>query len=109
MADGHDAKSAATSQAVHRRVNEAIERGRWPGEERRLVFRCECGRAGCTEMVQLTPEEYESVRSDPRRFIVLAGHEAPGTEDVIEAGEGYLVVEKRGEAARLAESTDPRR
>jgi hypothetical protein len=92
-----------------REVNEGIQRGQWPGDERELVgFRCECARLGCNSMLELTVPEYEAVRSHPRRFIVARGHEVPEAEDVVETEPGYVVVEKRDQAGAVAEATDPR-
>jgi hypothetical protein len=56
----------------------------------------------------LTPADYERVRADPRRFVVVAGHEVPDAESVVERHPGYLLVEKVGEAASVAEELDPR-
>lgn len=99
----------AANEGVFRRVNEGIERGQWPGEEpHRVVFRCECARLGCNSLLELTVIEYEHVRADPRRFVMVADHELPDLESVIERRDGYVVVEKRDEAGELAESTDPR-
>jgi hypothetical protein len=56
----------------------------------------------------LTPRAYERIRSKPRRFVVVAGHEVEAVETVVETGDGYAVVEKRDEAGRLAEASDPR-
>jgi hypothetical protein len=94
---------------VFRRINEGIERGQWPGEEDAPVgFRCECARLGCNELLELSVNEYEAVRSDPRSFLVLPGHEQPEVEVVIETRPGYLVVQKLDQAATTAEETDPR-
>ena len=99
----------ANNQSVFRRVNESIERGRWPGEEDApAVFCCECAQFGCGELIELSVREYERVRANGRRFIVALGHNLPEVEDVVEEHEGYLVVEKRGAAARRAEAADPR-
>ncbi len=98
----------ATNETVFRRVNEGIERGQWPGEERQVGFRCECARLGCNSLIELTVAEYEHVRANPRRFVMIADHEVPAIESVVERGERYVVVEKRDEAGELAESTDPR-
>lgn len=99
----------ALNEAVHRKLNEAIERGRWPGEDQQSAFRCECARRGCARMLQLSHEEYERLRAHPRRFALAMGHEDPAVEDVVESHlPRYLVVEKRGQAGRLAEETDPR-
>jgi hypothetical protein len=97
------------NEAVFRQVNEGIERGQWPGEEDAPVgFRCECAQLGCNEIVELSVHEYESVRTNPRHFIVLPGHERPDAEVVIETRPGYLVVEKLDQAGAMAEETDPR-
>ncbi len=99
----------AHNEVVFREVNEGISRGRWPGEGAEPVaFRCECGELGCSRMIELTAAEYEEVRASPRRFFVARAHEVPGVEDVVAIHEGYLVVEKRDEAARVAEENDPR-
>jgi hypothetical protein len=97
------------NEGLFRRVNEAIARGLWPGEEtRRVAFRCECARLDCNHPVRVTPSEYEQVRAHPRRFLLTPGHEIPGAETVIETHQTYVVVEKRREAAVVAEQTDPR-
>lgn len=98
----------ALNEAAHRRVNEAIEHGRWPGEDEAISFRCECARAGCTAMVTLTHAEYEAVRAHPRHFVLVPGHEDPRVEDVVEVQPGYVLVQKRGTAGRTAEQSDPR-
>jgi hypothetical protein len=98
------------NEALFREVNEAIERGVWPGEEDEpLRFRCECGRIDCNETIELPLREYERVRAHPRRFIAVPGHERPDVEDVIERHPGYVLLEKRDEAGEIAEALDPRR
>lgn len=109
MEDAEEQRRVGAKESVLRNVNEGIERGHWPGEEDAPVgFRCECGRLGCNALIMFAPVDYERVRSDPRWFLVLPGHERPGTETVLERRTGYLVVEKRGEAGREAEERDPR-
>lgn len=99
----------ARNEAAFREVNESIERGRWPGEERSpAVFRCECAQLECTVLLELTVQEYERVRSDPRHFLVARGHHVPEEELVVQAFDNYLIVRKRGEAGRIAEQQDPR-
>lgn len=97
------------NEALFREINEGIERGQWPGEEDSPVsFRCECARLGCNELIELTVREYERVRSNPRRFIVLPGHERLDVEMVVGRTPEYLVVEKVEQAAEHATETDPR-
>ncbi|HEY5317847.1 MAG TPA: hypothetical protein VIJ20_07695 [Solirubrobacteraceae bacterium] len=99
----------AANQARFRQVNEAIARGQWPGEGADAVgFRCECALLGCNRLIELTPPEYERVRTHPRRFVVLPGHERDTVETVIEKRSDYFVVEKTDEAGQLADATDPR-
>lgn len=99
----------AANEALFRQINERIQQGHWPGEgEPPLTVRCECARLGCNAMIDLTPALYERVRTHPRRFIVVPGHELPEHETVVERGEHYVVVEKQGHAGDLAEATDPR-
>jgi hypothetical protein len=100
---------SAANEPLFRTINEAIRRGRWPGEPPGPAgFRCECARLGCTRIINVPIAEYERVREDPRRFVVATGHEQAEFETVVARGGGYVVVEKRGDAAELAEMTDPR-
>jgi hypothetical protein len=102
-------RRAAANEATIRDVNEGIERGQWPGEEDKPVgFRCECARLGCNQLVELSVREYEEIRSHPRRFVVVPGHESPDVETVIEARPGYVILEKRDQAGEVAEALDPR-
>lgn len=97
------------NEALFHRVNDAIQRGRWPGESKGPVaFRCECARLGCTALLATTVAEYERVRANPKWFLMVPGHELEDLETVVEHHGNYLVVEKQGAAAAEAEETDPR-
>jgi len=99
----------SANEMVLRQVNEAIERGQWPGDEAESsAFRCECAELDCNRLLELTPPEYERIRAHPRRFVIAPGHERPEVETVVERRPGYVVVEKRDEAGRLAQAADPR-
>jgi hypothetical protein len=99
----------ASNEAVFREVNEGIERGQWPGDvDKRVGFRCECARLGCNLIVELTLADYERVRAHPRHFLLIAGHELPDIETVIERTSEYVIVEKRDEAGHTAAAADPR-
>ena len=116
------ARIAAANEAAARNVNEAIDRGRWPGEQDDpLAVRCECSRSDCNQLLDMTPRAYEDVRASGRRFVMVPGHErediefvvVPGheredIESVVARGDDYVVVEKRDAAAEVAEATDPR-
>jgi hypothetical protein len=102
-------RQIARNESIFREVNEAIQSGHWPGEEDHpAAFRCECGQLGCTRLIEMSVAEYEEVREHPRRFILAPHHERRELEDVVAERPGYIVVEKRGEAGRLAEEYDPR-
>jgi hypothetical protein len=101
-------RALAGNETVQREVNEAIERGRWPGEEEQAPYRCECAQPGCTSMLELTRAQYEGMREHPRRFVVLPGHEDPSLEKVVAREPGFVLVEKGGEAGRVSEVSDPR-
>lgn len=99
----------ANNEAAFREVNEAIEAGLWPGErDAPVAFRCECAQLGCTMLIGMRLDDYERVRENSSWFIVAVGHEIPELETVVRSPGGYLVVEKRGEAGRVAAATDPR-
>ena len=102
----------AANEDVFRKVNEGIERGQWPGwaggADAPIAFRCECARLGCNQLVELSVREYEEIRSHPRRFVVVPGHESPDVETVIEARPGYVILEKRDQAGEVAEALVPR-
>ena len=98
----------AMNEATFRKVNEGMEVGQDPSGL--LTFVCECGRLGCTMLIQLTRAEYESIRENPRRFAILDGHAILEAEEIVERHDRYLVVEKAGDPeAEIVEHTDPRR
>jgi hypothetical protein len=98
------------NEEVFRRVNEQIEQvneafGSVAGT---MTLVCECGETSCIEQIELTPEEYERLRSDPTWFAIRPGHEIADAEDVIERGDRYWVVEKHeGEPADVARDISP--
>jgi hypothetical protein len=99
----------ASNEILFRQVNERIreiEGDRWRVDP--VDFMCECGDISCTRVVHLATGDYERVRSDPRHFAVLPGHELPDLEHVVERHDHYLVVEKSGEPGEQAAAADPR-
>ena len=99
----------ARSQALCREVNEHIvELAEGWSEMGVRLFVCECSDPRCAESLELTPAEYERVRADGARFIVLSGHDLPELERVTERNDRFLVVEKLGPAAEIARGTNPR-
>jgi hypothetical protein len=100
-------RRAAQAEVNGRRINEAIERGDGDGEA--SVFVCECGYVGCNVTVELSVAEYEAVRTDFDRFLVVPGHEIDEVDEVVERHPSYLVVVKREpEAKAIAHAGDER-
>jgi hypothetical protein len=99
----------AKNEAMFREANERAKA--W--EERHLdseveLYFCECAKPDCLEKVSLREADYERVRSDPRRFVIVPGHELPDVETVIERNEGWVIIEKAPEVAGTVEALDPR-
>lgn len=99
----------AHNETLFRDVNERIEAGRWPTDRGEPVaFRCECGTLRCNMLVEMTIDEYEHVRASATHFMLVPGHEIPEIERVVQREASYVVGEKIGEGAEVAEETDPR-
>jgi hypothetical protein len=99
-------RSVASAEVSGRRVNEAIERG---AEQDAAVFVCECGHLGCSTTIELSMVEYEAVRTNFDRFLLMPGHEIERIDEIVERHPNHLVIVKRaGEARRLAAITDER-
>jgi hypothetical protein len=92
--------SAARTDVLFRRANEDLlafgadlladddpEGHEWP-----LPFLCECPDRACTRIVRLTAAEFEEVREQPARFVVLPEHE--GDDAIVERGGRFSVVER---------------
>lgn len=101
---------AARNEALFREVNEQVAglAERWDAAGS-AGFVCECGNADCAEHLELPLGEYERVRSDPRRFVVLPDHVMAELEHVVEQAPRYVIVEKHAPAAvRVVEQHRPR-
>ena len=100
----------AKNEAVVREINEEIEQAR----ESRLHSSfmhivCECGYDRCDEIIGLTKDEYEGIRSDPRQFCVVQEHVIQDVEAIVKETDRFVIVAKReGIPAEVAIRTDPR-
>ena len=97
---------AGRNEALFREVNENIARleERLPGVGENMPVVCECARADCTTQIEISLDEYASVRRHPNRFIVASGHQEPAIEHVVQTRGEYVVVEKEGVAAAAADA-----
>jgi hypothetical protein len=94
---------------LFREVNERIaEVNEKFAVEGKTEFLCECGQQTCFETLLLTPAQYEAVRGEGKRFVVVPGHEDDRVERVVYRELDFLVVEKIGEAGEQSEEQDPR-
>ena len=104
----------ARNEAFFREVNERIEQANErfsedvDPDDSTLNFTCECSEPSCTGQLELTRAQYEAVRADPKRFVVLPGHEDTRVATVVQQHEGFTVVEKIEDAAEVAIELDPR-
>ena len=100
----------AENESLFRSVNERIEleaeTNGYRGEKVR--FLCECPDMSCTDVVLLTLEDYESIRTGPTNFFVVPGHQAlavrAGVAIVIEDRDDVCISEKVGIAGEIAAS-----
>ena len=103
-----DAVRAAKNEVVLRDLNERLTIH--PGSRRLWEWVCECADMTCMKPVELSIEEYETVRAEPTRFAVAPGadHVNLEIERVVQREKRYWVVEKIGVGARISEEFDPR-
>jgi hypothetical protein len=102
----------ARNQTMFRDLNERI--ASWstaqdPAPTASVEFYCECGRRTCFERVCMTGSEYEALRQDSARFVVLPWHVAPHVERVVDTRWRYVIVKKDERFRDIVERTDPRR
>lgn len=107
-----DDEQVARNDAIFRDANERIQRAavQFAGADP-VPFICECAEPRCRDVLRLPLAEYERIREHSTWFVVTPGHEATAGDsvEVVEAGDGYHVVEKVGRAAEIAAELDPRR
>jgi hypothetical protein len=98
------------NEAWFREVNERLEERAVDKTTSSESFEivCECAREECTERIAISIAEYEAVRMSPTAFVVLTGHIDPTCERLVSSTGGFEVVEKFGDAGRVAEIENPR-
>jgi hypothetical protein len=101
---------SAKNEALFRDANEQLEKRRievlGADDPEPTPFLCECDDLSCTQVLMISLEEYERARDSGRRFTVAPGHTDGAT--VIARDTRFWIVEKDGDAARVAEEHDPR-
>ena len=100
----------ALNEAYFRELNEKWRRLDTTTPKRPwLNVICECSSMACKRRLLVTVSEYEAVRGVPTWFFITPGEDEPDYERVVLRDDRYAVVEKLGEAAFVADQTDPRR
>jgi hypothetical protein len=72
-----------------------------------MPFHCECGQALCLEKIELRAQIYEPILAERYRFVVVSEHVRPEIERVVEEHDGFVVVEKIGEAREQIDRDHP--
>jgi hypothetical protein len=94
------ARNQSLFRAINERIEEVNESFRLALEEAEYV--CECADNDCMDRIALTPEEYHEVRRVPTHFFIRREHVRPYFERVVQSRDGYVVVEKFGDAGAEA-------
>lgn len=100
---------AARNEAMFRAVNEemcGLNKG-FASITDEYAIVCEYAGLSCTETLLIRPLDYFAIRGNPRQFMVVVGHVYPDVERVVAESDGYVVVEKTGAAAVVAEAVAP--
>ena len=104
----HDEREvrAARNQSLFRAVNEKLRtlNVAFALVTETFTIACECADTDCFEMIEIHPHDYLAVRAEPRHFAVRPGHVYADVEVVVRESEEYVVVEKIGTAAEVAEA-----
>ena len=107
---GSSMERIVRNDAIFREANERIREAaeeHLEGDDR-VPFLCECADPDCHEIVHLELAEYQLIRSDPRLFVNVVGHQASsqGWAEAVAGRDGHLIVEKIGPAGDLAEELE---
>jgi hypothetical protein len=81
----------SATEAVLRAVNDRIRElgNAW---QARHDFICECADPCCLQTVTMPPGMYDELRTQPRHFALVPGHERPPSEILVRSGHRYTVV-----------------
>ena len=100
------ARNEAAFRSVNEHIRDAAEQHGTDGHTYEFV--CECSNPACVERIMLTLAEYEAIRASGTRFVLAMGHQCAEVEAVVAEDADHVVVEKLGEAGRVADALDPR-
>ena len=107
--DTNEAQKIARTEALFREVNERIAETAERFEADSTKFVCECADPTCTHRVDASLEQYEEVREDGTRFLLVPGHEDERVEAVVRQVDGHAIVQKHHpEVTPIVRKLNPR-
>jgi hypothetical protein len=80
------------TEEFFRDVNEVIARS---GASNGSSFLCECANPFCNVTFEMDGEDLKTLHSTPGYYVILAGHDIPELEEVVQHQNGYAIVRKR--------------
>jgi hypothetical protein len=88
------AEEAARKQVLLREANERISEltTLLDGLGLHLLI-CGCSDDDCAESVVITPAEYDAVRGETNRSLVVDGHQLPAEQQIVGGNGRFLIVE----------------
>ena len=110
---GSRAARQAVNESLLREVNERIAGldeqavANWADKDQLFEFVCECSGPRCDEHVRMTLAEYDRVREQDDRFVLVPGHETRAIERVVTATDRFVIVDKV-DAVEQYVADDPR-
>ncbi len=95
----------AANEAIARQVNEQVEQlaQRWSTKNEPLEILCECALSDCTQRLHVPLPDYNTVREDDARFMVVDDHVVAEIERRVGRAGDATVVEKVGTSREVAE------
>ena len=80
------------NEKILEQVNQVIPEGN--RELFMVSFVCECSDETCHQRIELTVEQFHRYSTNPKRFIIIPGHEQSDIEQIIEHFPFFDIVEK---------------
>jgi len=80
------------TEAFFRDVNDVIARTRGSNGSR---FLCECANPFCNVTFEMSGHDLQTLHATPGNYVILAGHDIPDLQDVVQNQNGYEIVRKR--------------
>jgi hypothetical protein len=104
MMDELLARRAGRREANLRELNQRIADAQHGVDDavERLHLVCECARGECEDGLLVPSSVFDQLREATTRFLVAPGHVIHDVERQVDAGEGWVIVQKHGSAARAA-------